>query len=59
MLLNTIIIFINMVVQFLQIINFYFNVYINVFGSGALSGKMLLIRIFKINIKIDAYFRAG
>ena len=28
------------------------------FGSGALSGKMLLIRIVENN-KIDAYLRAG
>ncbi len=28
------------------------------FGSGALSGKMLLVRIVKNN-KIDAYFRVG
>ena len=28
------------------------------FGSGALSGKMLLLRIFENN-KIDAYFRVG
>ncbi len=27
-------------------------------GSGALSGKMLLVRIIKNN-KIDAYFREG
>ncbi len=27
-------------------------------GSGALSGKMLLVRIVENN-KIDAYFRAG
>ena len=27
-------------------------------GSGALSGKMLLVRIIKNN-KINAYFRAG
>ena len=31
---------------------------INIFGSGALSGKMLLVRIVE-NMKIDAYFRAG
>ncbi len=31
---------------------------INIFGSGALSGKMLLVRIVKNN-EIDAYFRAG
>jgi len=29
-----------------------------IFGSGALSGKMLLARIFENN-KIDDYFRAG
>ncbi len=29
-----------------------------IFGYGALSGKMLLVRIVKNN-KIDAYFRAG
>ena len=28
------------------------------FGSGALSGKILLVRIVENN-KIDAYFRAG
>ncbi len=28
------------------------------FGSGALSGKMLLLRIVEYN-KIDAYYRAG
>ena len=28
------------------------------FGSGALSGKMLLVRIVENN-KIDTYFRAG
>ena len=27
-------------------------------GFGALSGKMLLVRVIE-NIKIDAYFRAG
>ncbi len=32
--------------------------YITIIGSGALSGKMLLIRIFE-NDKIFAYFRAG
>ncbi len=28
------------------------------FGSGALSGKMMLVRIIENN-KIDAYFRSG
>ncbi len=32
--------------------------FIKIFASGALSGKMLLIRIVK-NYEIDAYFRAG
>ena len=31
---------------------------INLFGSGAFSGKMLLVRIVENN-KFDAYFRAG
>ena len=34
---------------------FYFKTF---FGSGALSGKMLLVRIIENN-KIDIYFRAG
>ncbi len=29
-----------------------------IFGSGALSGKMFLVRIVENN-RIDAYFRAG
>ena len=29
-----------------------------IFGSGALPGKMLLERIIE-NVKIDAYFRSG
>ena len=34
------------------------NVFTNSFGSGALSGKMLPVRIIEKN-KIDAYFRSG
>ena len=30
----------------------------SIFGSGALPGKMLLVRIFENN-RIDAYFRSG
>ncbi len=32
--------------------------HVSVFGSGDLSGKMLLVRIVENN-KIDDYFRAG
>ncbi len=32
--------------------------YVNIFGSGALSGKMLLVRILENN-KVNAYFKAG
>ncbi len=32
--------------------------YITIIGSGALSGKMLLVRIVE-NINFFAYFRAG
>ena len=32
--------------------------HVSVFGSGALSGKMLRVRIFENN-KIDYYFSAG
>ena len=35
-----------------------FNIGKRIIGSGALSGKMLLVRIVENN-KIDAYFRAG
>ena len=33
-------------------------IHIRFFGSGALSGKMLLVRIVENN-KIEAYFRSG
>ncbi len=35
-----------------------YNFVIKTLGSGALSGKMLLVRIIENN-KIDAYFRSG
>ena len=39
-------------------ISFNMPLCITYFGSGALSGKLLLVRIVENN-KIDTYFRAG
>ena len=35
----------------------HFITHITIFGSGALSGKMLLVRIVENN-RVDAYYRA-
>ena len=40
------------------VVSLILNPDIKLFGSGALSGKILLVRIIENN-KIDAYFRAG
>ncbi len=42
----------------IHVFSFIIEIDSNFFGSGSLSGKLLLVRIVK-NIQIDAYFRAG